>query len=80
MIVPFTGDQPFWGQAIYRQGFGPPPCEVRNVTAEILVVAITKYLFNPEVQMRVHLVSAQLCAEDGVGTGVDSFHRHLPAL
>jgi len=80
MIVPFTGDQPFWGQAVYRQGLGPPPCPVKDVTAETVTEALTNYLFASEVKANVLAVSAQLAAEDGVGAGVDCFHKYLPAL
>lgn len=80
MIVPFTGDQPFWGQAVFRQGLGPPPCAVGDVTKQIVVDAINNYLFDEVVRDNVLRASRLLAEEDGVGAAVQVFHGHLPAL
>lgn len=42
IVVPFIGDQPFWGNLIYRHGLGPPPIPYRKLSAERLRDAIGK--------------------------------------
>ncbi|KAI2892579.1 CAZyme family GT1 [Aspergillus niger] len=40
IIVPFFGDQPFWGSLVAQNGAGPPPIPIRNLTADRLASAI----------------------------------------
>ncbi|KAL0360388.1 UNVERIFIED_CONTAM: Sterol 3-beta-glucosyltransferase UGT80B1 [Sesamum radiatum] len=63
-IVPFFGDQFFWGERIYHKGLGPAPIPISQLNTESLSEAI-RFMLQPE-------------NEDGVGTAVDAFHRHLP--
>ncbi|MBC8171460.1 MAG: glycosyltransferase family 1 protein, partial [Anaerolineae bacterium] len=41
IIVPFFGDQPFWGQRVAALGVGTAPIPRKNLTAEKLAQAIT---------------------------------------
>ena len=47
-IVPFFGDQPFWGDRVYAKGVGPPPIPVDEFSLDKLVHAI-HYMMNPQV-------------------------------
>src|SRR5436305_14366449 len=44
VIVPFFGDQPFWGSMVARAGAGPQPIPYKHLTADALAAAITKAL------------------------------------
>ncbi|KAE8421311.1 hypothetical protein BDV36DRAFT_280860 [Aspergillus pseudocaelatus] len=44
VIVPFFGDQPFWGSIVARAGAGPHPVPYKQLTAEKLAEAINKAL------------------------------------
>ncbi|EEY62341.1 uncharacterized protein PITG_22472 [Phytophthora infestans T30-4] len=35
-IVPFFGDQPFWGHAVVKAGVGVEPCPISQLTTEKL--------------------------------------------
>ncbi|KAG6390517.1 hypothetical protein SASPL_148255 [Salvia splendens] len=77
-IVPFFGDQFFWGEIIYQKGLGPAPIPVSQLTVESLTEAI-RFMLHPEVKSRAMKVASRIRKEDGVGAAVDAFHRHLPA-
>ncbi|KAI1770084.1 hypothetical protein F4818DRAFT_433897 [Hypoxylon cercidicola] len=64
VVVPFFGDQPFWGQMIARAGAGPSPVPFKNMTAEMLAESIT-FSLRPEVQAAAKEVAKQITKEDG---------------
>ncbi|KAK3043879.1 hypothetical protein RJ639_000578 [Escallonia herrerae] len=47
-IVPFFGDQFFWGDRIYQKGLGPAPIPIAELNIENLSDAI-RYMLQPEV-------------------------------
>ncbi|XP_020092992.1 sterol 3-beta-glucosyltransferase UGT80B1 isoform X2 [Ananas comosus] len=76
-IVPFFGDQYFWGERIHAQGVGPIPIPISELSVERLANAI-KYMLDPEVKSRAMELAREVQNEDGVAAAVDAFHRHLP--
>ncbi|KZT54368.1 glycosyltransferase family 1 protein [Calocera cornea HHB12733] len=79
IVVPWFGDQLFWGQMIERQGAGPAPIPGRELSVEKLRVAI-EFCKSDGVRAAAEEVGEQIRSEDGVHNGVESFHRHLPLL
>uniref|UniRef100_A0ACD5XC39 Uncharacterized protein n=1 Tax=Avena sativa TaxID=4498 RepID=A0ACD5XC39_AVESA len=77
-IVPFFGDQFFWGELIHARGVGPAPIRVTELTVEALSNAI-RFMLDPEVKLRSMELAIAIGNEDGVAAAVDSFHRHLPS-
>lgn len=47
-IVPFFGDQFFWGDRLHQRGLGPPPIPISQLTVEGLSEAI-RFMLQPEV-------------------------------
>jgi hypothetical protein len=43
-IVPFFGDQPFWGAACERAGVGPAPVPIDDLTTERIVDALKELI------------------------------------
>uniref|UniRef100_A0A803LHZ6 Uncharacterized protein n=1 Tax=Chenopodium quinoa TaxID=63459 RepID=A0A803LHZ6_CHEQI len=76
-IVPFFGDQFFWGERIHEKGLGPEPIPVHELTVEALSNAI-EFMLEPEVKCRAMEIARLIDNEDGVAAAVDAFHRHLP--
>ncbi|KAG0646157.1 glycosyltransferase [Hyphodiscus hymeniophilus] len=74
VVVPFFGDQPFWGAMIYRSGAGPEPVPYKKMTAEILAESITKAL-GPEIQTAVKEMSKKIANEHGAADAAASFHQ-----
>lgn len=66
VIVPFFGDQPFWGQMMARAGAGPVSVPYKELTAEILADSI-KFALKPEVQDVAKDMAIQIGEEDGAG-------------
>lgn len=74
-IVPFFGDQPFWGERVCAKGVGPPPIPVQQFSFERLVQAIN-FMKDPEVKQKALELAEQVEEEDGVEGAVDAFYRH----
>ncbi|CAL5384419.1 unnamed protein product [Camellia sinensis] len=76
-IVPFFGDQFFWGDRLYQKGLGPTPIPISQLSVGALSDAI-RFMLKPEVKSRAMEVAKLIENEDGVVAAVDAFHRHLP--
>ncbi|KAL4798028.1 hypothetical protein BDV19DRAFT_377237 [Aspergillus venezuelensis] len=76
-IVPFFGDQPFWGSLIAASGAGPKPIAYASINATGLAEAI-QFCLQPETQHAAQTIASRMQHESGVRAAVDSFHRNLP--
>ncbi|KAF5856518.1 UDP-Glycosyltransferase [Aspergillus alliaceus] len=76
-IIPFFGDQPFWGNMIAAAGAGPEPIPYKALTAQNLADAIT-YCLTPQATAVAKTIADRMRQECGVRAAVDSFHAHLP--
>ncbi|KAL3671130.1 hypothetical protein V7S43_004312 [Phytophthora oleae] len=76
-IVPFFGDQPFWGHAVVKAGVGVKPCPIAQLTTESLRVAFVR-LMDPELRARALDLRDVMQRENGADEAVRSFYRHLP--
>ncbi|OIW26165.1 UDP-Glycosyltransferase/glycogen phosphorylase [Coniochaeta ligniaria NRRL 30616] len=76
VVVPFFGDQPFWGAMIHRAGAGPEPIPNTKLNAENLAAAISEAL-KPETQARARELGARIKEEQGADVGGKSFHQWL---
>jgi sterol 3beta-glucosyltransferase len=70
IIVPFFGDQPFWGRRVAKLGVGPNPIPRQRLTAERLAEAITQSVSDQAMRQRAADLGAKIRAEDGVGQAV----------
>ncbi|KAJ3042294.1 hypothetical protein HDV00_007661 [Rhizophlyctis rosea] len=77
IVVPFFGDQFFWGAMVYRMKAGPLPLPATELTSPKLGTAITTAL-SPETRQIALQIASQMAAENGVRNGVASFHSSLP--
>ncbi|KAL6345124.1 hypothetical protein AAG906_013608 [Vitis piasezkii] len=76
-IVPFFGDQPFWGERVHARGVGPAPIPVDEFGLEKLVDAI-HFMLDTEVKDRASKLAEAMKDEDGVTGAVNAFHKHFP--
>ncbi|KAJ5371726.1 UDP-glucuronosyl/UDP-glucosyltransferase [Penicillium concentricum] len=76
IIVPFFGDQQFWGGIVAMAGAGPQPVPHKQLTVEKLTDAI-KTALEPSTQEKAQEIANKMQKESGVRDGVRSFHRHL---
>lgn len=70
VVVPFHGDQPFWGWLVAARGLGPPPIPRTRLNARRLGEALDRATGDPEVARRAAELGQKLRAEDGVGAAV----------
>ena len=76
VVVPFFGDQPFWGAMVARAGAGPLPIPFKELTAEKLANAILECL-KPETLERAKEMGESIRVEDGCASGAASFHAQM---
>lgn len=77
VIVPFFGDQPFWGSMIARAGAGPQPIPFKALTASNLAAAITAAL-QPKIVEDAKVLGGKITNEQGSDLGARYFHDRLP--
>ena len=76
VVVPFFGDQPFWGSMVARAGAGPDPVPYKQLNADKLAESIL-HAIRPESLERAAELRNQITHETGVETGAEEFHEHL---
>ncbi|XP_057963419.1 sterol 3-beta-glucosyltransferase UGT80A2-like [Malania oleifera] len=76
-IVPFFGDQPFWGGRVHARGVGPAPIPIDEFSLEKLVAAI-RFMLDPKVKERAVQLAKAMENEDGVTGAVKAFYKHFP--
>ena len=77
IVVPFFGDQPFWGNMVARAGAGPRPIPFKTLTAFNLATAISAAL-KPAMLQNAKLLGAKIKQEQGAEVGMKIFHDRLP--
>ncbi|CAK7199056.1 hypothetical protein SEUCBS139899_001724 [Sporothrix eucalyptigena] len=77
MVVPFFGDQYFWGSMIEKSKVGPKPVPYKRLTAERLADGI-KYLLGEEARDAAQTIAKSIEKEgDGAKNACRSFMRTL---
>jgi sterol 3beta-glucosyltransferase len=76
VVVPFFGDQPFWGQMIAKRNAGPVPIPFKQMTAESLAASIT-FALRDDVRVAVEEMAASIAEEDGAAGTVADFEDKL---
>ncbi|KAI0023776.1 hypothetical protein F4780DRAFT_785565 [Xylariomycetidae sp. FL0641] len=76
IVVPFFGDQPFWGAMVARAGAGPQPIPYKKLTSAGLAEAI-RTAIKPETLERAKELGEKIREEKGADLGGQCFHKHL---
>ncbi len=76
VIVPFFGDQFFWGSTIARAGAGPRPIPFRELNADKLTTAIESAL-SPKIRRNARELGWRIESEYGADRSASNFHQHL---
>lgn len=77
VVVPFFGDQHFWGNRVHELAVGPPPVPRRRLTADRLAAALCSAASDPSMRARAAEVGARIRTEDGVSNAVRALRRRL---
>jgi sterol 3beta-glucosyltransferase len=71
MAVPFSADQPFWGERLRVLGVGPRPIAYRDLTAQKLSAAIGRLTEDPEMRAAAKSAAEKIRTENGVEKAVE---------
>lgn len=80
ILIPFAGDQLFWGQRVAQLGAGPTPIPLNKVSVARLATAIGAAVNSKPMQDRAAEIGRQISAETGVANAVEALERFLPRL
>ena len=70
VVVPFFGDQFFWGWRVEVLGGGPKPIPFKSLSVESLATAIRESVANQEMRRRAWDLGQRIRAVDGVTNAV----------
>lgn len=77
MIVPFFGDQNFWGKMVSSADVGPEPVPYKHLNAEKLAEGI-EYCLTDKAKQAAEVIAKRIAEEgDGAANAVNEFHRQL---
>ena len=79
IVIPFFGDQKFWGDMIHRAGGGPAPIPQKELTPDNLAEAI-RFAVSEPAKAAALIMGEKIRSESGEERGVASFHNHLPLM
>jgi len=71
VIVPFFGDQPFWGEVITKAGVGPQPLPFKQLTAAKLAERIILAVSDVKIQQTASDLGRRIRREAGVHKAVE---------
>jgi UDP:flavonoid glycosyltransferase YjiC (YdhE family) len=70
IVVPFFGDQFYWGQRVAELGVGPEPVARKELTVERLAQAINDAITDETIHQRAANLGSRIRAEDGIARAV----------
>ena len=76
VVVPFFGDQAFWGAMIARAGAGPLPVPYKHLDSDKLAAAILEAL-KPAALEKAAKLGESIAREKGTEIGARRFHENL---
>jgi UDP:flavonoid glycosyltransferase YjiC (YdhE family) len=76
IIVPFMGDQPFWGQRVMEMGVGPAPIPRKQLNGKRLGDAIAQAVSDASMRDRARELGQKIQAEDGIANAVAFVERY----
>jgi hypothetical protein len=77
IIVPFFGDQFFWGNVIEKSGAGPRPLPGKSITVGQLIEAF-HFVHKSTTRAAAERIRDAILKEDGCAAAVHAFHVNLP--
>ncbi len=79
LVVPFGGDQPFWGERVHAAGCGPQPIMRDSMTADELALRLRDLVDNPAYAEKAANMGRAMRAEHGLERAVDIIEQEIAA-
>ena len=70
IIVPFMGDQPFWGQRVADLGVGTVPIPRKKLTSQRLAEALVESVSNTTMRRKAKDLGENIRAENGIAKAI----------
>ena len=77
LIIPFGGDQPFWGARVHAAQCGPKPVPRDSMTADQLAAALKDLAGNPVYRQKAAAMGEAMRKEHGVQNAADIIEREI---
>lgn len=77
LIVPFGGDQPFWGDRVHQAGCGPVPVPRDSMTVDQLAAALRDLNDNALYREKAAAMGEKMRREKGVQNAADIIEREI---
>ena len=75
IVIPFFGDQAFWGNRVTALGVGPRAIGRKQLTIENLAQAIEIAVTDSRMRQKARGLGAKIQAEDGIGNAVEAINE-----
>ncbi len=75
IVIPFTADQPFWGNRVHDLGAGPKPISVKKLSVKNLTRALNE-ANDQDIRPRAQDIGKTLRNEDGTGKAIEIIEKH----
>lgn len=72
LLVPFFGDQFFWGRRVFELGAGPRAIPRNDLTAERLAEGLKTCVGRGDLRTRARRLGEEIRSEDGISRAVDA--------
>jgi len=77
LVIPFGGDQPFWGSRVRALGCGPKPIRRESLTVERLSKTLIELMTTPAYRVAAEELAPRLNSENGVVTAANIIEREV---
>ncbi|MHB1357468.1 MAG: glycosyltransferase [Anaerolineae bacterium] len=77
VVIPFGGDQPFWGRRVYELGAAAAPLSPSSLTVGRLAKAIRTAVEDKAMHSKASAIGERLRAEDGVSRAIEIIEKEL---
>ncbi len=80
LVIPFFGDQLFWGQRVAKLGVGTAPIPRKKLTVELLAQAIHRAVTDPVMRQQATNLGQKIQVENGITNAVRVIKSIAPTL
>lgn len=79
LVIPFGGDQPFWGSRVFAMGCGPRPLSRSRLTVNSLAQRLKQLTTTESYHIAAEEISLYMRAEDGIRRAADLVEQEIAA-
>jgi UDP:flavonoid glycosyltransferase YjiC (YdhE family) len=77
IVIPFMGDQTFWGEQIHKKGVGPKPVPFKKINSKILAELIKEAITSEQMKENARHLGESLQRENGSALAAAVIHDYL---